>query len=98
MWVGFLWRPRYSPGNPTALGQLEKQMLDLHHDIRIFFSDKDPALLGNVYLYDPLFGFINLIITLQIGIYHDQLHYDDVFKLAGAVKLNRLNLPGNTER
>jgi len=43
---------------------------------------KDEAVLGNLYLYDPIFGFINLIVTLRIGIYHDQLHFDDVFKLA----------------
>jgi len=37
-------------------------------------------VLGNLYLYDPVFGWCNLIVTLRIGIYHDQLHYDDVFK------------------
>ena len=39
-------------------------------------------MLSNLYLYDPVFGFINLIVTLRIGIYHDQLQFDDVFKLA----------------
>ena len=39
-------------------------------------------MLGNLYLYDPWFGWCNLIVTLRIGIYHDQLHYDDVMKQA----------------
>jgi len=33
-----------------------------------------------------LFGWCNLIVTLRIGVYHDQLHYDDVFKQVGRFK------------
>jgi hypothetical protein len=33
-----------------------------------------------------LFGWCNLIVTLRIGIYHDQLHYDDVFGRAAQFK------------
>jgi hypothetical protein len=47
-------------------------------------------MLGNVFLFDPLFGFINLIVTLQIGIFHDQLHYEDVIALANAFKAQPL--------
>ena len=39
-------------------------------------------MLGNLYLYDPWFGWCNLIVTLRIGIYHDQLHYEDIIKRA----------------
>ena len=38
--------------------------------------------LGNVYLLDPLFGWLNLITTLRMGVHHDQLHYDDVIQQA----------------
>ncbi len=43
-------------------------------------------MLGNVYLYDPVFGWCNLIVTLRIGIYHDQLHFDDVLKLIQTIE------------
>jgi len=82
MWVGFLWTPRYKPSNPVPLSQLKKELRDLHALVREFYSGKDEALLGNIFLYDPYFGFLNLILTLRLGIYHDQLHYDNVIKLA----------------
>ena len=82
MWVGFLWRPRFSPNRPTTLERLQSENRDLHKAVRDFYEGKDPGRLGNSFLYDPLFGWINLIVTLRIGIYHDQLHFDDVFKLA----------------
>jgi len=50
----------------------------LHQEARTFYEGKDESPPGFVYLFDPLFGFVNLIVTLQIGMYHDQLHYDDV--------------------
>jgi hypothetical protein len=40
----------------------------------------------NMRLYNPIFGWCNLIVTLRIGIYHDQLHYDDAFKQARAMQ------------
>ena len=86
MWVGFLWKPRYSPKRPIPLDQLKKENRDLHAAVRAFYSPKDPALLGNTFVYDPLFGSIDLIVTLRIGLYHDQLHFDDVFSMASALK------------
>jgi hypothetical protein len=86
MWVGFLWKPRFTPKNPVALQKLKTENRDLHAAVRTFYTDKDPALLGNAFVYDPLFGSINLIVTLRIGIYHDQLHFDDIFKLAAALR------------
>jgi len=84
MWVGFLWTPRHTPRRPVPLETLAAELRDLHRRVRAFYEGKDEAVLGHVYLYDPLFGLLNLIVTLRLGIYHDQLHYEDVAKLAGA--------------
>jgi DinB superfamily len=81
-WVGFLWTPRYSTRKPVSLEHLKTELGTLHANVRKFYEDKAEDLLGNLYLYDPLFGWCNLIVTLRIGIYHDQLHYDDVIKQA----------------
>lgn len=86
MWVGFLWSPKYSPGNPISIKQLYQEQLEEHAKVRAFYTGKDEAVLGNVFVFDPLFGFINLILALKVGIYHDQLHYDDVFELANKFK------------
>lgn len=78
--LGFLWTPKYSEKNQVSLSTLLEETRLVHQEVRAFYEGKDETLLGHVYLFDPLFGFINLILTLQIGIYHDQLHYDDVIK------------------
>ena len=62
------------------------EMRALHTNTRRFYEDKDESVLGNLYLYDPFFGWCNLILTLRIGIYHDQLHYDDVLRQAREFK------------
>ena len=82
MWVGFLWTPKHSNRKPVPFEQLKVENRELHANVRTFYTGKDEDVLGNIYLYDPVFGFINLIITLRVGIYHDQLHFDDVIKLA----------------
>jgi hypothetical protein len=79
-WVGFLWTPRYNTRKPVPLDALKTKLCELHGKIRAFYEDKDEDVMGNLYLYDPVFGWCNLIVTLRIGIYHDQLHYDDIFK------------------
>ena len=81
-WVGFLWTPRYNTRKPIPLETLKSELRDLHGKIRAFYEGKDEDVLGNLHLYDPVFGWCNLIATLRIGIYHDQLHYDDIFKQA----------------
>lgn len=84
MWVGFLWTPRYNPRKPAPLEQLISELRSQHAALRAFYHGKDEDVLGNISLYDPYFGWLNLIVTLRLGIYHDQLHYDDVLKLAAA--------------
>lgn len=91
MWVGFLWTPKHTPDNPTSLEHLYKEQCEEHAKVRAFYTGKDEDVLGNVFLFDPLFGFINLIITLRVGIYHDQLHYDDVITLAKKFKTSTQN-------
>jgi hypothetical protein len=59
---------------------LKTELRTLHEDVRRFYGGKEEDVLGNLYLYDPLFGWCNLIVVLRIGVYHDQLHYDDVIK------------------
>ena len=86
MWVGFLWKPRYTPKHPVPLERLKAENRALHAAVRTFYADKDLALLGNAFVYDPLFGSINLIVTLRIGIYHDLLHFDNMFKMAAALR------------
>ena len=79
-WVGFLWTPRQNVRKPVPLDILTSEIRVLHHKVRRFYENKPEDVLGNLYLYDPLFGWCNLIVTLRIGIYHDQLHFDDVLK------------------
>jgi hypothetical protein len=86
MWVGFMWRPIYTPRNPVPLATLKTEAKDLQTHIRGFYSGMDEDLLGNVYIYDPIFGRVNLIVMLRIGIYHDELHYTDIRKMVNALK------------
>ena len=90
MWAGFLWSPKYTPDNPVPLDRLHSEMRAEHAQVRQFYSGKDEAMLGNVFVFDPLFGFLNLIVTLQIGVYHDQLHFDDVIALVKDLKSSTL--------
>jgi len=85
-WVGFLWTPRFNKRKPASFEILTSEKRDLHAKVRAFYKSRDADVLGNLYLYDPVFGWCNLIVTLRIGIYHDQLHYDDVFKQAAQFK------------
>ena len=85
-WVVFLWTPRFNKRKPASFEMLTSEIKDLHAKVRAFYESRDADVLGNLYLYDPVFGWCNLIVTLRIGIYHDQLHYDDVFKQAAQFK------------
>jgi hypothetical protein len=81
-WVGFLWPPRHTPRKPVSLSILKSETEKLHARIKGFYVERDPNVLGNLYLYDPIFGWCNLIVTLRIGIHHDQLHYEDAIRQA----------------
>ena len=85
-WVGFLWTPRHNTRKPVSLEQLKTELRNLHAKVRSFYEGKNEDVLGNLYLYDPLFGWCNLIVTLRIGIYHDQLHFDDVIRQAALLR------------
>ena len=85
-WVGFMWTPRYNLRKPVPLESLKYELRSLHAKVRYFYDDKDLEVLGNLYFYDPLFGWCNLIVMLRIGIYHDQLHFDDVIRQAAYFK------------
>lgn len=74
MRVGRMWPPRYTPTRPASLDSLFLQLQQLHADIRKFYAEKDPRLLGHVPLWDPAIGRLNLITALRVGVYHDELH------------------------
>ena len=86
MWTGFIWTPKYGPENPVSIETLQEELRSEHQRVREFYEGKPEDLLGNVFLFDPLFGIFNLIVTLRIGIYHDQLHYEDVIKMAVSMR------------
>jgi len=85
-WVGFLWTPHFNTRKPVSLESLKSEIRNLHSKTREFYESRDVDVLGNLYLYDPVFGWCNLIVTLRIGIYHDQLHYDDLVRQAAQFK------------
>ena len=85
-WVGLLWTPRYNRRKPVSWEALKTELRTLHVGIHKFYEGKDEDVLGNLYLYDPVFGWFNLIVTLRIGIYHDQLHYEDVIRQAEQIE------------
>jgi hypothetical protein len=86
MWTGFLWKPKYNPKRPARLVVLQEATQAVHRRAKEFYEGKALDLLGNIYGYDPVIGVVNLIQTLRVGVDHDQLHYDDVIKLAGSLK------------
>jgi hypothetical protein len=81
MWVGFFWKPQHNPENSISFEALKAELRAQHQHIRNFYENKPESFLGNVFVFDPLFGFVNLILALRIGLYHDQLHYEDVIQM-----------------
>jgi hypothetical protein len=78
MQVGWLWRPRHKPGDGVTLAQLYDETAVEHHKIRRWFESRDTAVLGQINLYDPVIGWLNLVQALRVGVYHDALHYRDI--------------------
>ena len=83
---GFMWAPRHKPEKPVPLEELKAEVEAVHGWLRSFYAGKDPDVLGNIYAYDPAIGVMNLITGLKVGIYHDQLHYDDLIEMAALFK------------
>jgi hypothetical protein len=86
MWTGFLWKPRHNPRKPIPLAELRANVQDAHSRVRAFYAGKDEDVLGNIRMYDPAIGVVNLITALKVGSDHDRLHYDDVQEMAAALK------------
>ncbi len=86
MRFGFFWNPKYTPDNPVPLAVLKEEQDTIHQQVRAFYTGKPEPVLGRVYLFDPLLGFVNLIVSLRIGLYHDQLHYKDVIRMAADLR------------
>lgn len=86
MWTGFLWTPKYRPKRSARLAVLREETMTVHHRAREFYDGKPLDVLGNIYVYDPVIGIVNLIQALKVGVDHDQLHYEDVIKLADCLK------------
>ncbi len=86
MWAGFLWKPRHNPRKPIPLAELKAKVQDAHIRVRAFYAGKDKDVLGNIPVYDPVIGVLNLITALKVGTDHDQLHYDDVQEMVAAFK------------
>jgi len=85
--TGWLWSPRHTPQKNISLARLCTEIQEVHLHYREFYTSKNPDLLGHITLYDPVIGRINLIQALRVILYHDQLHYKDVVKLAAKYKL-----------
>jgi hypothetical protein len=57
---------------------LEDNLTSTHQEVRKFFTGKDLDYLGHVSLYDPVLGWLNLIRALRVGLYHDELHVEQI--------------------
>lgn len=79
--TGWIWSPKYKPNNPTSLAALKDNLAKTHLDVRKFFVGKDPDYLGHVSLYDPVMGWLNLIRALRVGLYHDDLHLEQILEI-----------------
>lgn len=76
--TGWIWSPKYKPGRPTTLDVLKNNLAEVHLEVREFYTGKDEDYLGHVSLYDPVMGWLNLIRALRVGLYHDELHVEQI--------------------
>lgn len=86
MWTGFLWTPRHNTEKPIPLAVLKGEVESVHSRARSFYTGKDADVLGNIHADDPAIGVVNLITGLKVCIDHDQLHQDDVHRIAASLK------------
>lgn len=83
--VGWLWSPRHTPERPIPRQAAQNNLRRTHDAVEAFYRGKSPALLGQVGLYDPIIGWMNLISGLRVALYHDQLHYEQILATATAI-------------
>jgi hypothetical protein len=76
--TSWIWSPKYTPSKPTSLEVLKENLSKTHLEVRKFFTGKDPDYLGHVSLYDPVMGWLNLIRAMRVGLYHDDLHIEQI--------------------
>ncbi|MDW7739043.1 MAG: DinB family protein [Bacillota bacterium] len=76
--VGWMWPSKFNRENPVPLETLYNLYQAEHQKIRNFYETKEEDLLGNMNVYDPAIGWLNLIQALRVGIYHDEHHFRQV--------------------
>ena len=76
--TGWIWSPKYKPGRPTTLEVLQNNLAKVHLEVREFYTGKDEDYLGHASLYDPAMGWLNLVLALRVGLYHDELHVEQI--------------------
>lgn len=79
--VGWIWPSKYNADNPVSLESLNELYVSEHLAIRKFYENKQEDILGNLYIYDPAIGWINLIQVLRVGAHHDEHHFRQAKKL-----------------
>jgi len=84
--TGWIWSPKYTPSKPTSFAVLEENLSDTHQEVRKFYTEKDPDYLGHVSLWDPAMGWLNLIRALRVGLYHDELHAEQIQDVLQRIK------------
>jgi hypothetical protein len=85
--VGWIWPPRYTPERPASLETLRQLMEVTHRQVEQFYSRRPADLLGNIKVYDPAIGWLNLIQVLQVGVYHDALHIEQIHQTLGQINV-----------
>lgn len=78
--VGWMWPPYYTPGRPAAYDFLKQNLVITHQQVEKFYLARDVLLLGNVTLYDPAIGNLNLIQALRVAVYHDEMHIEQILQ------------------
>ena len=78
MQVGWLWTPKHDPADLVPVAQLRQETAVEHQKFRVWYESKDEAILGNINIYDPVVGWLNMVQALRVGVYHDALHFRDI--------------------
>ncbi len=73
--LGWLWTPKHGPSKPVSVEQLHAEVAAEHQRVRRWYVGRDEAVLGNINLYDPPIGWLNLVQALRVATYHDAHHF-----------------------